>query len=184
MLRNVMAVLVATAVVAVLPAQSAADSAERGVGDVTKVESRDGFARIYFKLDEPLQLQDTSVRRAKLTIPCRGEVVSDGHQVRLYAVSRAWNPGGLDWEDRKVHAQLYSDADVRLSRTEGKIEVDITNLIKETAERGEPSLGFMLSTPPGKARGLSGKLLRRLGNLEEAKVTVNYRKLPVRTARS
>jgi hypothetical protein len=169
------AVLSAVFLVAFLATQASAERLTRPVTDVTTV-SRGvrGGSEIAFHWDPAIAQGDVAVRHAFLRFNLAGEPVDRTLTVRAYPVTSPWSVGS---PNVTFDEELWSRAEIDLRRA-GPVVIDLTTLVKEVVEEGQPYYGFVITAGPGEGDGLSEAETARFAGLSSATMDVTWRRTP------
>lgn len=172
-------VLSAVFLVGLLVTQASAERLTRAITDVTTV-SRGvrGGSEIAFHWDPTIAQGDVAVRHAFLRFDLAGEPVDRTLTVRAYPVTSPWSVGS---PNMTYDEALWSRAEIDL-RGAGPVVIDLTTLVKEIVEEGQPYYGFVLTAGPGEADGLSEAEAARFAGLSSATMDVTWRRTPGRPA--
>ena len=153
------------------------------VGEYAVIDNGEGIHRCLFKVDGLGNLQSVAISHAQLEFDIPGQVVDRRLHLRICPVTTPWSPASVDWTSGwrqpggDFDADLACPARIDLSRTGRKAVFDLTPILKEWLESQAEFDGFILTTQERDGEGLGGDDLNRLTGLQNASVSVSYRKV-------
>lgn len=161
--------------VVLLAAPAFADRINAGVTDVTAVTDGEGSTRILFRAGPTERMENVAVRRAWLRWTTGS---GEGQRVALqvHAMGTEWNSGGASWNTSEaLNAEVYSRQEIEVGGSR-EVRLDVTRLVKEVLEHGAAAEGFVLTV--GEGTGLRSGTVEALGDLSQATLEVEYRRVP------
>lgn len=167
-------------------ANAHADDRGATLRDVAVIQNDQGAIRVLFRTDGLEGLGNVAISRATLTIPTVGVVQDRAVELRVYPVTRAWDPGSVDWYagwDRPggdFDEEVVSVARLDLRSAMPEAVFDVTGPMKEILESEMEADGFILTVAPTEGDGLLIDDLPRFGGLAAASLDIAYRKTPPR----
>ena len=145
----------------------------RPVTDVATVERLAGGSQIFFQWDPTIAEGDVAVRHAVLRFNLQGEPEAKTITLRVHPVTAPWSRGLPVVYDEELWS--HKEVDLRLS---GAVVMDLTTVVKEIAEEGVRSYGFLVEADAGEGDGLTSADLARLAGLSTGIVEVTWRRTP------
>jgi hypothetical protein len=146
-----------------------------GLRDVAAVQDGRGSARVLFRPAALPAFEGVTVESARLTIPYSGEVDPRRLELRVCPVTERWQGNGR-W-DTAFDRELYARATLDLRRGGGVMTFDLKVALREMAEYGLSTDGFVL-TAVSASGGLPVGDLSRLGSLSGAMLRIETSQLP------
>ena len=153
------------------------------VGEYAVIDNGEGIHRCLFKAEGLGNLQSVAISHAQLEFDIPGQVVDRRLHLRICPVTTPWSPASVDWTSGWRHPGGDFDADlsclarIDLSRTGRKAVFDLTPILREWLDSGAQYQGFILTTQERDGEGIEGDDMSRLEGLQNASVTVSYRKV-------
>ncbi len=169
----------AMAIAVVVLAADSALAMERTltVQDVAVLQDGRGQGRVAFRVPEIAPGERIVVSSAQLVVPLSGAVSERSLRLRAHPITRAWN-GGATWTTPwsrpggDIAEDVYMAFDVDLRR--GSAVLDLTALVKESVEGGQPAHGFLLTADPVDGAGVRSEDLPRFSGLAGGRLEVRY----------
>jgi hypothetical protein len=155
-----------------------------GVKDVATITDESGVARVLFRLDGSIDLPNIAIERATLDLSLVGDAQERGLRLQIHPVTRSWNRSSVDWTTGWTRPggdfedDLYGRAEVHFDRGATHGSFDLTTPLKEVIEAGMDADGFILTLSPTDGRGIPADALSRFADLDEATVTIRYKRIP------
>lgn len=165
-----------------LVASANAHEAIGGLGQVAVIANDDGDARILFRTTGlTLPERNVAVQRALLRFWMQGELADRRSEIRVFPISRDWNPTTVDWEGSWTEPggdfdrELYARKEIEFSRGSHEVAVDMTLLMKEIYEGGLADFGFIVSVADGEGEGIRSEDVGRYQGVGNASLEIRYR---------
>jgi hypothetical protein len=154
------------------------------VKDVTELLDGSGSARVLFRLAPAEKLDGMLVSRATVTFQAAGTPTREPLRLRVHPVTTSWTAGAVSWTSGWSRAggdydeEIYVPVEVDLSSGSATVELDLTPLVKESVEGGAVTDGFILTTDPAVATGLTATDAVGFLGLTAGTVDIRYREAP------
>ena len=161
-----------------------ADELQVGLASLKVITNDRGEARVLFRVDERIAIDDAIISRAVLSLPLSGAIEPRRIESRVYAISRDWAPRAVSWTDGwtrpggDVHDRLYANGTIDLQRSGSSLVYDVSSILKESLENGVSSFGFLLTIRPADGEGFRGEDVARFANVGQGTLTLQYRQIP------
>ena len=147
------------------------------VRDVAVLQDGRGQGRVAFRIPEIAPGERIVVSSAQLVVPLAGAAAERRLRLRAHPITRDWS-GGATWTTPwsrpggDIDEDLYMAFDVDLRH--GSAVLDLTALVQEAVEGGQPAHGFVLTADPLDGVGVRSEDLPRFEGLAGARVEVRY----------
>jgi len=169
--------ILCSSLVALIATPAHAERLTRGVTGVSTISGGiEGGSDIAFHWDPSVAEGNVAISKAVLRFTLAGQPVDGALAARVYPITSPWNEGA---PSVTYDHDLWSRVELDL-RGEGTVAIDVTNLVKEVVEEGQPYYGFVIARGPGEENGLSQAETARLAGLSSATMDVTWRLVPDR----
>ncbi len=150
--------------------------------EAKSIQNENGDFRVLLRPGDFSQFDGELVLSASLEIPLSGLPISEEVTVRVYPLTREWS-SAADWNSPwetpggDVDENYLPTATLSSANDSASLLVDVTDVVRAWADAELAKNGFVLTVPPSTGEGLAEADAANLGNLSNAKIYIDYRKI-------
>ena len=164
--------------IVLLATPASADRIEAGVTDVTAVTDGEGNTRILFRAGPTARMENVAVRRAWLRW-ATGSGETQRIALHVHAMGGEWSAGAASWNTSEaLSLETYSRQEIELGGSPGGSPGRDAAGEGSAGRHGASADGFVLTVDPGEGAGLRSGAVDALGDLGQATLEVEYRRVP------